>query len=84
MKTKQLEKAIKDTIMKYKEIIFAVDSLICVDELKKQQVINDKVYDQKLMDDVVRRLAPICIKWLDELLKEKVINEKVYDQKLME
>ena len=54
-----------------------------MDELKKQQVINDKVYNQKLMDDVVR-LVFICIKCLDELLKEEVINEKVYDQKFME
>ena len=45
MKTKQeLEKAIKDTIIKYKEIIFGVDSPIsikCLDELRKQQVINE-------------------------------------------
>ena len=61
MKTKQeLEKVIKDTIIKYKEITFGARSPICIkclDELRKQQVINEKVYDQKLMDDAVRELA---------------------------
>ena len=61
MKTKEeLEKSIKDTITKYKEIVFGADSpacVACLDELQKQQVINKKVYDQKLMDDAVRKLA---------------------------
>ena len=56
MKTKQeLEKAIKDTIIKSKEIIFGAYSAICIqclDELCKQQV-----HDQKLMDDAVKKLA---------------------------
>ena len=73
MKAKQeLEKAIKDTIIKYKEIIFGVDSPICIkclDELRKQQVINEKVYHGKHMDDTVRRLA-----W-DELQKNIVIDD---------
>ena len=49
MKTKQeLEKAIKDTIIKYSEIIFEADNPICIkylDELLKQQVIDESVYD---------------------------------------
>ena len=61
MKTKEkLEKAIKDTIIRYKVIIFGADSptcMTCLDELRKQQVINKKVYDQKLIDDTVRKLA---------------------------
>ena len=72
MKTKQeLEKAIKDTIIKYKDVIFGADSPICIkclDELRKQQVISEKVYDQKLMDDAIRKLA-----W-DELQKNIVID----------
>ena len=55
-----LEKAIKYTIIKYKKIIFGVDRPISIkflDELKKQQVINKKVYDQKLMNDPLRKLA---------------------------
>ena len=40
MKTKEeLEEAIKDTITKYKEIIFGVDSpacMACLDELRKK------------------------------------------------
>ena len=61
MKTKQeLEKAIKDTIIKYKEIIFGADIPICIkclDELRKQQIIEEKVYDQKLVGNAIRRLA---------------------------
>ena len=29
----------------------------CLDEPQKQQVIDKKVYDQKVMDDVVGKLA---------------------------
>ena len=61
MKTnEELEKAIKDTITKYKEIIFGADSpawMMCLNELRKKQVIDQKVYDQKLMDDTMGKLA---------------------------
>ena len=61
MKTKEeLEKAIKNTIIKYKEIIFGVNSpacMACLDELRKQQVIYKKVNGQKLMDDMVMKVA---------------------------
>ena len=61
MKTKEeLEEAIKDTIAKYKEIIFGPGTpacMECLDELRKQQAIDKKVYDQRLMDDTVRKLA---------------------------
>ena len=61
MKTKEeLERAIQGTITKYKDIIFGGDTSIYVtylDELRKQQVIDKKVYDQKLMDDTLRKLA---------------------------
>ena len=61
MKTKEeLEEAIRDTITKYKEIIFGPDSpvcMACLDELRKQQVIDKKVFDQKLMDDTLRKLT---------------------------
>ena len=62
MKTKQeLKKAIKDTIIiKFKKIVFGANIPVCMahlDELRKQQVIHKKVYDQKLMDDTVRKLA---------------------------
>ena len=39
-----LQKAIKDTIMKYKEIIFGADTPICIESLNEiqiQQVINE-------------------------------------------
>ena len=61
MKTKEeLEEAIKGTITGYKEIIFGWDTpvcMACLDELRKQQVIDKKVYDQRLMDDTMRKLA---------------------------
>ena len=61
MKTKEeVEKGIKDTITKYKEIIFGTYipiCMTCMDELRKQQVIDKKAYDQKTTDDTVRKLA---------------------------
>ena len=61
MKTKEeLEEAIKDTIKVYKEIIFGSDTpvcMACLDELRKQQTIDQHLYDQKLMDDMIRKLA---------------------------
>ena len=61
MKTKEeLKKAIKDTITKYKDIVFGPDTPIymaCLNELRRQPVIDKKVYDQRLMDDTVRKLA---------------------------
>ena len=61
MKTKEeLEEAIKDAMTMYKEIIFGSDTVICMaclDELLKQQVTDQKIYDQKLMEDTMRKLA---------------------------
>ena len=61
MKTqKELEEAIKDTIKVYKEIIFGSDTLVCMaclDELRKQQTIDQHMYDQRLMGDTIRKLA---------------------------
>ena len=57
---KELEKSIKGTIAKYKEIIFGADSPTCMvflNELQNQQVIDKNVYDQKLVDDTMRKLA---------------------------
>ena len=60
MKTNdELEEAIKDTITMYKEIIFGSDTacMAYLNELQKQQVIDQKIYDQKLMKDIVRKLT---------------------------
>ena len=60
MKTREeLEETIKDTISRCKQIIFGSDTpacMACLDELQKQQVIDQKVYDQRLMEDTVRKL----------------------------
>ena len=72
MKTKEeLEEAIKDNIKGYMEIIFGSDTpvcMACMDELRRQQIIDQHVYDQKLMDDTIRKLA-----W-DGLQKNIVID----------
>ena len=61
MKTKEeLEEAIKDTIKRYKEIIFGSDTpvcMACLDELQKQQIIEQHVYDQRLIDDMIKKRA---------------------------
>ena len=61
MKTKEeLEEAIKDTIKGYQEIIFSSGTpacMACLDELRKQQAIDQHVYDQKLMEDTIRKFA---------------------------
>ena len=59
MKTKEeLEEAIKDTITGYKEIIFGPGTPVCMaylKELRRQQDINQKVYDQNLIDETLRK-----------------------------
>ena len=61
MKRKEeLEEAIKDTIKGYKEIIFGLDTpacMACLKELQKKQEIDQKIYDQKLMEDTVKKLS---------------------------
>ena len=61
MKTRdELEETIKDTITGYKKIFFSSDTpacMACLDELQKHQVTDQKMYDQKLMEDTVRKLA---------------------------
>ena len=61
MKIKEeLEEAIKDTITRYKEIIFSLDTpacIACLDQHQKQQIIHQKVYDQKLIEDTMRKLT---------------------------
>ena len=61
MKTKEeLKEAIKDTIIEYKKIIFGLDTPVCtacLDERRKQQIIDQHVHDQKLMEGTVRKLA---------------------------
>ena len=61
MKTKEeLEEAIKDTITRYKDIVFGSDTpscMACLEEVQRQQVIDQHVYDQKLMEDTMRKFA---------------------------
>ena len=74
MSKEDVQNPIKYTIIKYKEIIFGIDNRIyikCLDEFKKQQVIDDKTYDQKIKDDPVRKLD-----W-DELHKSIVMDGNI-------
>ena len=61
MKTREeVEEEIQGTIARYKETIFGSDipaSMACLDELRKQQIIDQKVYDRRLMEDTVRNLT---------------------------
>ena len=61
MKTKEeLEEAIKDTITRYKEIVLSSDTpacMACLDELRRQQAIDQKIYDQRLMEDTTKKLT---------------------------
>ena len=61
MKTKEeLEEAIRDNITRYKEIIFGPGTsacMACLDELRKQQIIDHHVYDQRLMEDTIRKIV---------------------------
>ena len=61
LKTREeLEEVIKNTITRYKEIGFSWDTpayMACLDEIGRQQVIDQYVYDQKLMEDTMRKLA---------------------------
>ena len=61
MKTKEKPgKAIKDTITRYKEILFGSDApacMACLDEVRKRQFIDQKIHDKKLMEDAMRKLA---------------------------
>ena len=72
MKTKQvLVKAIIETHSKYKDIIFGNDIPACrecLKELKKQQIKDEGVHDQKLMEITLSNLP--C----DSLCKNIVLN----------
>ena len=60
MSVKDLRKFIKDTIIKYKEIIFGAHSSICIKclgKLRKQQVIDEIVYIKDLLKDPLRKLV---------------------------
>ena len=61
MKTKkELEKTIKETIIKYKEIIFGVKNPICLkyfDELQKKQVLGESFRIQKDLLEALSRKA---------------------------
>ena len=83
MKTKEeLQEAIKDTTPKYKEIIFDPDSpvcMTCLNEPRKKQVINEKVYDQNLMYNTLTKLT-----W-DVLQKNIVIHgDTMIDRRIVE
>ena len=73
MKTKrELEGAIKDTIARYKEIIFSSDTptcMACLDELH--------VYDQKLMEDTMRKLAWEGLQKNIVMNGDMVINKRI-------
>ena len=63
---------------KYKDIIFQNDSTMyegCLNEIRKQQVYDDKVHNQKLMENTMRKLA-----W-DSLQKTTVMDGNIMTDK---
>ena len=59
MKKDQLKQAIKDTISRYKEVIFGSDVICkdCLNELKKQRKIDENTHSKKLLEQTVRDLS---------------------------
>ena len=59
MKKDQLKQAIKDTVDRYKEIIFGSDVICkdCLNELKKQRKIDEYTRSKKLLEQTVRHLS---------------------------
>ena len=61
MKTeKELEKAIKDSIIKYKEIMFSVESRICTKcqyKIQKQDKFDEIVYRKKSLKNILKKMA---------------------------
>ena len=80
MKTKEeLEEAIKDTIKMYEEIIFGSDTpvcMACLNELRKHQAIDQYVYDQKVMEDTMRKLAWEGLQKKITMDGDKMINKR--------
>ena len=59
MKKDQLKQAIKDTVDRYKEIIFGSNVICkdCLNELKKQKKIDEYTHSKKLLEQTVRDLS---------------------------
>ena len=59
MKADQLKQAIKDTVERYKELIFGSDVICkdCLNELEKQRKIDEYTYSKKLLEHTVRDLS---------------------------
>ena len=59
MKKDQLKQAIKDTVDRYKEIIFGTDVICkdCLNELKRQRKIDEYTRSKKLLEQTMRDLS---------------------------
>ena len=59
MKADQLKQAMKDTVERYKELIFGSDVICkdCLNELKKQRKIDEYTHSKKLLEQTVRDLS---------------------------
>ena len=59
MKKDQLKQAIKDTVDRYKEIIFGSDVICkdCLNELKKQRKVDEYTRSKKFLKQTVRDLS---------------------------
>ena len=75
MKTKQkLEKVLVETECKYRNIIFGNDTPTCkecLNKLKRQYIIAERVYNQMLMENTIRKLL-----W-DSICKNIVVDDNI-------
>ena len=59
MKADQLKKAFKDTVERYKELIFGYGVICkdCLNELKRQRKLDEYTHSKKLFEQTVRDLS---------------------------
>ena len=67
MNEDQLKQAIKDTVERYKELIFGSDVICkdCLNELKKQRKIDEYTHSKKLLEQTVRDLSCQFVRCFD-------------------
>ena len=74
MKKDELEQAIKDIILRYKELIYGSDVICksCLDEIYKEGKIDEKIHLEKLL---VQGIRDLCFQYC--LHTKTIIDEKM-------
>ena len=79
MSREELEKAIKDTTLKYKELIFTSDVVCkdCLNELRKQDMVDKYQHAKKLMEQTIRDFSWEYITEDGEMLVDNKTGEVI-------